>query len=137
MNRRHRVLAAVLGGLGGLDLLALAAVVHPRGWMAAAHAWLGLGGMPPGPLVGYLARSAAALYALHGATVLFVSRDVARYWRLIRLLAVLALCHGAVMAAIDWAEGMPLWWRVVEGPGFAATGAVVLALQLWAGEPAI
>ena len=34
-----------------------------------------------------------------------------------------------LLGAIDLAEGMPRWWTLFEGPAFAATGAVVLALQ--------
>jgi hypothetical protein len=123
-------LAVVLRVLGGVDLLALVAVVMPRGWMAQGHAWAGLGELPTAPIVGYLGRSASFLYALHGATVLFISFDVARYRPLITFLAIIALAHGAVMLGIDLAEGMPLWWTVVEGPGFTATGAVVLSLQV-------
>jgi hypothetical protein len=112
----------VLRAFGVLDVCAAGAVVMPVRWMAAAHAWLGLGVMPDGPLVGYLARSAAALYVLHGAMVLFLSLDVRRYWRLITFLAVAAVLHGAVMLGIDLAEGMPFWWTAFEGAGFAATG---------------
>ena len=127
--------AVVLRALGVLDLCALGAVVLPLRWMAVAHAWLGLGAMPQGPLVGYLARSASVLYALHGALVLFLSFDVRRYWGLITFLAALAVLHGAVMLGIDLAEGMPVWWTAVEGLGFAATGGVVLLAQWAAGPP--
>ena len=122
-------LVVVLRAFGVLDLCALGAVFLPLRWMAAAHAWLGLGPMPEGPLVGYLARSASALYALHGAAVFFISFDVRRYWRLITFLAAVALLHGAIMLGIDLAERMPMWWTSVEGLGFAATGAVVLIAQ--------
>jgi hypothetical protein len=135
--RRYRTLALVLRGLGGLDLLALAAVFLPRRWLEVAHAWAGLGELPDAPVVGYLIRSASALYALHGAMVLYLSFDVVRYWRLIRFLAVAALVHGVVMLGIDLAEGMPAWWRYAEGPCFAATGAVVLFLLWWSGDPEI
>jgi hypothetical protein len=91
--------------------------------------------MPEGPLVGYLARSASALYALHGALVLFRSFDVLRYWSLITFLAALAVLHGAVMLWVDLAEGMPVWWTAIEGLGFAATGGAVLAAQWAAGPP--
>jgi hypothetical protein len=87
-------------------------------------------------VVEYLARSASALYALHGALVLFLSFDVPRYWRLITFLAVAALVHGAVMTGIDLAAGMPVAWTLGEGPCFAATGAVVLLLQWLGGPPA-
>jgi hypothetical protein len=131
----RELVVVVLRALGVLDLLALGAVFLPLHWMAVAHAWLGLGTMPEGPLVGYLARSASALYALHGALILFLSFDVRRYWSLITFLAVLAVLHGAVMLGIDIAEGMPVWWTAIEGLGFAGTGAVVLAAQWAAGPP--
>jgi hypothetical protein len=121
--------AVVLRFLGCLDLLALGAVLMPQRWMEAVAVRAGLEGLPPAPVVGYLARSASALYALHGAMILYVSCDVARHWGLIRFLAAAALVHGAVVFGIGAAEGMPLWWRLAEGPSFAATGAVVLLLQ--------
>jgi hypothetical protein len=66
---------------------------------------------------------------LHGAMVLFISFDVNRYERLITFLAAAALVHAGIMLGIDLNEGMPMWWTLVEAPGFAATGAVVLILQ--------
>jgi hypothetical protein len=133
VSKGQRALALTLRCLGAVDLLALAAVVLPRPWMAAGHAVLGLGALPAEPIVGYLARSASALYGLHGAMILFLSFDVVRYARLITFLAVAALLHGAVMFGIDVAEGMPAWWTAVEGLSFATTGAVVLLLQARAG----
>jgi hypothetical protein len=59
----------------------------------------------------------------------FVAGDVKRYWPLIRFLAALAVIHGAILVGIDAAERLPGWWRWAEGPGFAATGAIVLWLQ--------
>jgi hypothetical protein len=129
LTPEQRAVALVLRALGVLDLCALFAVVMPRAWMAYLHALAGLGEMPDAPVVWYLARSASALYALHGATVFYLSFDVGRYWRLIRFLAVVALVHGAVIVGINLAEGMPGWWLRVEGPGVAATGLVILALQ--------
>jgi hypothetical protein len=129
VSKPSSALAVVLRLFGAIDLLAVIAVVMPRRWIEAGHAWAGLGELPPGPLVGYLARSSSALYALHGALILVISFDVARYARLITFLAVAALVHGGVMLAIDLAEGMSFWWTLLEGPVFAATGAVVLALQ--------
>ncbi len=125
-------LAVVLRVLGCVDLLALAAAAMPQAWMAKGHAWAGLGPWPDAPIVGYLGRSASLLYALHGATVVFISFDLDRYRPLITFLAVIALLHGAAMLGIDLAERMPPWWTAVEGPAFSATGAVVLSLQ-WLG----
>ena len=100
MSNSQRKLAILLRVLGSLDLLALAAVVMPQAWLAAAHRFAGLGMMPTEPIVGYLTRSASALYALHGAMVLFISFDVARYERLIRFMAYAAVIHGAVILGI-------------------------------------
>src|SRR3954447_19382738 len=124
MARTARDVAFVLRVIGVVDLLALGAVVLPGRWLAAAHAWLGLGQMPGAPLTGYLARSASALYALHGAVLLFVSCDVLRYRRLITFLGVAAFAHGAVLVGIDLAEGMPPWWTWAEGLGYLALGTV-------------
>jgi hypothetical protein len=134
MAASERALVLVLRAFGALDLFAFSAVVMPRPWMAAAHAWVGLGTLPEAPIVGYLARSASALYALHGAMILYISFDVRRYWRLITFLAVAALVHGAVMAGIDFAVGMPRSWAFAEGPCFAATGAIVLLVQSLSGK---
>jgi hypothetical protein len=129
VQNSDRKLALVLRALGCLDLLAILAVVMPQHWMEFAHSWSGLGTMPREPIVGYLARSGSALYALHGAMIVFISFDVARYERLIRFLALAALVHGAVILGIDVAERMPPLWRFGEGPAFAALGAIVLWLQ--------
>jgi hypothetical protein len=128
-TKASRWLALVLRGMGCLDLLALLVVAVPERWIDFAHHWAGLGELPRGPIVGYLARSASALYALHGAIVVFISSDVSHYERLIRFMAWAALVHGAVILGIDLAQQMPAFWRYAEGPSFAATGLLVLGLQ--------
>ncbi len=129
MSQADQALAFFLRALGALDLLALGAVVMPRRWMEVAHYWAGLGVMPEGPVVGYLARSASVLYALHGAMILFVSFDVRRYGPLITLLGFAALAHGAILLGVDLAEGMPLWWTFGEGMGYFGIGTCVLILR--------
>lgn len=115
-----------LRGLGLLDLMAIFAVIAPRSVIAQIHKLCGLGVLPEGPIVGYLVRSASFLYALHGALILFVSFDPARYAPLIRFMAWGAVLHGFAMFAIDLIEPMPFWWRCAEGLGFASTGVIVL-----------
>lgn len=128
-TKRDARLSWLLRVLGGFDLLALAAVVVPQIWIAATHNRLGLGVFPTEPIVIYLARSASALYAMHGALLIFVSFDVRRYDPLIRFLAIVAIVHGAAILAIDAAAGMPFYWTLLEGPCFAATGVAVLVLR--------
>lgn len=129
MAKNQTGLVVVLRFFGVMDLLALLAVFLPLEWMARTHAWLGLGDLPREPIVGYLTRSASALYALHGATILFVSFDTRRHARLITFLAGVALVHGTVLFGIDVGVGMPLWWTLLEGSAIAATGFAVLLLQ--------
>lgn len=131
---RAKLLALLLRAFGVFDLLALVAVAMPMASIAAAHERLGLGSLPIEPIVLYLARSASAVYALHGATILYVSFDVLRYDRLIRFLSLAAIFHGSLIVAIDLASGMPLWWTIVEGPCFAATGIAVLIVRGRSGE---
>jgi hypothetical protein len=114
MPRRPSALALLLRLIGLAELCALAAVLAPARWLAAVHAWLGLGTMPWTPVVGYLARSDSALYALHGAMLVFISFDVERYQRLIRFLAMCALVYGVILLGIDLVEGLPLWWVLSE-----------------------
>ena len=135
LNAGHRLLAGALRTIGVVDMTAVALPFLPDAWITACHAWLGLGPLPTEPIVGYLARSASVMYALHGLMVFYVSFDMPRYWSLIRLLAITAIIHGALMSLIDYRVGMPWWWSLLEGPCFAATGMAALVLQALAGPP--
>ena len=128
MSPADRPLALYLRFLGVVDLLALAAVAMPESSMAAVHQALGLGELPPAPLVGYLTRSASALYAVHGALLIYVSLDVPRYRPLIAFLAWAAIVHGGVLLAIDLAVAMPRWWMLLEGPVYIILAVIALAL---------
>ena len=62
----ERTLTWLLWILGVMMLTALFAVVMPTDWMAATHAWLGLGTFPEAPITEYMARSLSMMYGLHG-----------------------------------------------------------------------
>ena len=94
MTQSDKALAYVLRCLGVGSLFALVAVVMPFSWMAATHRWLGLGEMPTGPVVEYLARSVSAFYALFGALFLVVASDLDRYRPVVRFLGVAASTSG-------------------------------------------
>ena len=98
----------------------------PFDWMNAIHRQVGLGDLPHVPIVGYLTRSISALYALHGALLVFLAGDVLRYLPVVRFLAVAGAVFGVLMLAIDGAVGMPLPWTVAEGPFVVALSAVIL-----------
>ncbi len=130
-QQTHCRLAILLRVLGGTDMLAFIAVLMPASWIEFGHQTTGLGDFPEAPIASYLARSASALYALHGLMIVYMSFDVQRYWHLIGFLARIAVVHGFVMLGIDLAVGMPVWWTALEGPAFAATGLIVLVAQYW------
>jgi hypothetical protein len=121
-------LAAVLKVTGTVMLVALFAVFMPRTWMSATHAWLGLGPLPEGPIVDYLARSVSAIYAMTGAVCWLFSTDVRRYAPAIRFAAWLGVPAGGIFAWIDASAGLPRAWRLSEGPFILALSIVLIRL---------
>ncbi len=115
--------------LGFVDMLALIAVMMPLEWMSQINDLCGLETFPESRIVSYLARTTSALYALHGALVVFISFDVVRYRPLITFLGIVAIIHGAILLGIDVAVGMPFFWTMLEAPAFTATGFAVLWVQ--------
>ena len=126
MNRVEKILVWLLRASGAVMLLAVIAVVMPFTWMDLVHRQLGLGKLPDAPIVHYLARSASALYAVHGALLIFAASDVRRYLPLVRFLAWVAVGFGPLMICIDHAAGLPVPWTVCEGPSIIAIGVVFL-----------
>jgi hypothetical protein len=120
--------ARLLRLLGAVDLLALIAVFMPLDWMSWINVRCGLDGFPEGRLVGYLTRTTSALYALHGALILFVSTDVDRYRPLVRFMGCAVVVHGVLLFAIDLAQSMPWYWTLFEGPVFSGIGIAVFYL---------
>ena len=112
--------------MGAVELLALGAVVMPTRWMAASHRALGLGALPDGLIVQYLARSASLLYALLGAMSLYLSFDVIANRNVIAFLMKLMIAFGIAVLALDLRLGMPWWWAAVEGPIVILMGSVML-----------
>lgn len=125
MTRSDRTLVLLLRILGVGSLFALVPVLMPFSWMVATHRWLGLGEMPNGPVVEYLARSLSAFYALVGAICLVLASDMDRYRPVVRFLGAAFAVMGLVFLGVDLAAGMPWWWTASEGPG-----AVVFALVM-------
>jgi hypothetical protein len=128
MTKTDRVLVILLRIVGVGSLFALLAVFMPSSWMAATHRWLGLGEMPTGPVVEYLARSLSAFYALVGALCLVVAADLERYRPLVRFLGVAFAVMSLILFGVDLAAGMPWWWSASEGPGGVVFGALLFFL---------
>jgi hypothetical protein len=129
MTRPERLLANVLCLGASFLLLAVVAVLLPFPLMDATHTWLGLGRLPDIPIIHYLTRSLAALYAFHGAIMWGLTWNVQRYAPLIRLVAWGDIVFGIVMFVIDLTAEMPWFWTAAEGPSLVAFGLLILWLQ--------
>ena len=86
---------------GVMTLCALPAVFLPTAWMDAFHRNLGLGALPEGPIVQYLARSVSALYAAFGSLTLILALDLVRYAPLITWWGITAIVFGVLLFWID------------------------------------
>jgi len=134
MGWAEKALVALLRASAALLLVAVVPAVMPLEWMAAIHRGIGLGELPTGPIVSYLTRSLSAMYAAHGALLLYVSFDVRRYLPVVKCLAVLGMVFGVGMLALDCLVGLPPWWIACEGPLIIALGAAVLWLAAETGR---
>ncbi|HVG28530.1 MAG TPA: hypothetical protein VM864_02315 [Pyrinomonadaceae bacterium] len=126
---RRRLQAWLLRVAGATELLAFAAVVMPRSWMEASHAWLGLGEMPRGAVLMFMIRQASYAYGMHGVSLWVLASDVGRYRKLVVLNGVSFLLAAPVFFLIDHTEGMPLYWTLFDSLGCGFFGAALLWLE--------
>ena len=132
---REALLKLVLRVIGGFSLLALIFVVAPYSWMNTIHdRWLGMGELSNQPVVGYLARSTSAFYALLGGLMILVSRDPRTHREVLLYIAWAITALGVTLFFIDQAEGLPQVWRLWEGPFVAAFGVLIRWLTRTLGE---
>lgn len=121
-------LKVILRWIGTAGLTALVFVAAPYSWMDSIHSDLGLGRLPDEPVVGYLARSTSAFYALLGGFFWFISFDLGRHRSVLTYLGVALPLFGVILLVVDWWEGLPLFWKVWEGPMVIAIGLAILFL---------
>lgn len=135
MSTRDRFLQVLLRIVGTAGLLAIPFVLAPHSWIDAIHQGLGMGQLPGAPVVGYLARSASALYAILGGLLWTVSFDVRRHRMVLSYLGFALILFGGATLAVDFGQGMPIWWRLAEGPLHVACGAVFVWLSWRMDQP--
>ena len=129
MKKQNQLLRLLLRIVGTAGLFAIIAVVMPYSWMNAIHKWLGMGELPTGPIVRYLARSTSAFYALLGGLFWLVSFDLRRHRVVLCYLGIVVVIFGAVLFIVDLLEGMPLHWSLTEGPFNVGFGILILVLS--------
>jgi len=115
-----RVFAAVFGPP------ALLCAFMPYSWMNAIHGWLGMGELCQEPIVGYLARSISAMYAMFAGMFWVLTYDIRRHRLPLCYLGAASILFGLLLLGIDLYEEMPLWWSLGEGPGTVVLGIVIL-----------
>ena len=112
MTKQEYYFKLFLRIIGTTALLAIVAVVMPYSWMNVTHKWLGMGELPSEPIVGYLARSTSAFYAILGGLFWLVSFDLHRHRLVLCYLGYVIIIFGAALFIIDLLEGMPLSWSL-------------------------
>jgi len=130
MMNHERSLQWFLRIIGTASLLALPCAALPYAWMDATHQWLGLGRLPADPIVGYLARSLSAFYALLGGLLWTLSFDPRRHRLVLGYLGGAITFFGVIITAVDWLEGLPRFWALWEGPLDIAFGVIILWLKI-------
>lgn len=130
-----RALTLLLRVIGGSSLLALIFVAAPESWMAAIHAGLDMGPLPTEPIVGYLARSTSAFYAITGGLLWVISTDLVRHRAVLLYLGWAITIFGVVLLVVDVLEGMPLSWTLWEGPFVGLFGVAILWLTRYVDRP--
>jgi hypothetical protein len=98
--------------------------------MNTVHQHLGLGVLPDQPIVGYLARSLSAFYALFGGLLWVLSFRVAASRTVLLYISASTAAFGVLLLGIDFAEGLPAYWRVFEGPVVILYGVVLWILSV-------
>jgi hypothetical protein len=124
----ERTLVVLLRVTAAVMISAIVPAVMPLSWMDATHRWLGMGPLPRGPVVEYLARTLSAFYAFHGALLWIFAGDVGRYRPALRFMFGAALVFGAGVLLVDARAGLPLRWILAEGPFVMALSAAALRL---------
>ncbi len=136
LNNRERALRLFLRYIGSVSLLAMVAVLMPYAWMDATHRWLGMGPLPSEPVVGYLARSLSLFYALLGGLLWVLSFNPRRHRPVLLYLATAFVFFGLTLLGIDYAEGMPPFWKRGEGPIVIVFGVAIFWLAFPLGQTA-
>ncbi len=114
---------------GTMSLLAIPFIFVPYSVMDDIHQLLQLGTLPDEPIVGYLARSLSAFYALVGALFWKISFDLRRYRSLLIFLCGALTLLGGALCFIDWWEGLPTVWKLWEGPFISIAASTMLSLS--------
>jgi len=128
------VLKWLLRYIGFVSATAIIAAIMPLGWMDVIHQRLGMGHLPDGPVVGYLARSTSGAYAIFGIFLWLFASDLRKYRVAIFFAAGAMLAAGVALGTFHLYSGMPTCWRIMEPTMCLLIGTIVMALNLRCGS---
>lgn len=92
---KKKALIVILRLSGLLLITAFIAAFLPYETMAWIHEQIGMGHFPKLPILDYLARSVSLFYGIHGVIVLYISFDMMRYLKFLKLLCYLGSFLGS------------------------------------------
>lgn len=125
---KKKALITILRLSGLLLITAFIAAFLPYETMAKIHEQIGLGNFPKLPILDYLARSVSLFYGIHGVIVLYISFDIMRYLKFLKLLCYLGFVFGIALFFIDINAPMPANWAYSEGPLIVSLNLMVYSL---------
>ena len=108
IKRPKPLLKLVLRLGGSVEILAFFAVVMPRAWMESTHEWLGLGVMPPLPVLDYMIRGASFTFGLHGVLLWILASNPDRFRPLVIFTGASYFVAGPVFFAVEHLAGLSL-----------------------------
>jgi hypothetical protein len=111
-----------------LPMTAVFAAMLPIATMDQVHQYVGLGTLPKGPIVEYLARSTSLFYAIHGALLWYIASDLRRYRDLFRFYLWISLLFALGLFLTDLSAGLPPAWALAEGPAIAGFVGLIMWL---------
>lgn len=115
---------------GSATCLACLAIFLPNEWMGSIHYRLGLGELPSGRIVEYMARTLSAMYFAHGLMVLAISTQLPQCWSLVGIVGMVNVMLGTVFLVVDLKCAMPWYWTLGEGPPIATLGGALVWVWL-------
>jgi len=128
---RTRSTANFLRFLAICELLIFSITFMPESWLAAFHAWLGLGHLPDSVFLRYITRGATLCQGAIGAGLWVMASDVTRYRPLVIVTAVALIVASPSFYIIDTASGMPLAARIWDCTACFLAGVTLLGLSFW------
>ena len=127
MKNWQKYFVLFLRVVGSTALLAVIGMIMPYSWMNEVHQWLGWGQLPSEPVVGYLARSTSALYAVIGGLLWAISFDPIRHRLVVLYVGAVFLVLAVALTIVDVVEGLPLYWTLGEAIANLGTGTIMVA----------